>query len=193
MTSRRRLLDIYEGVQRRTDATLRAHPWWPCRRGCDLCCRRLADVPRVTSEEWALLREGIEGLPQPLRAEVDGRLALLAARPPDAGEHVVCPLLDESDGACRLYAYRPATCRTYGFYVEREHTLGCATVLEASAASGESEAIVWGNEEGVRHALATLSGEALPLTEWLVVDPPASSSDPVDGGAGPSPSPSSSM
>ena len=47
---------------------------------------------------------------------------------------------------------------------------------------GEEDAIVWGNEDGVRYALASIDGEPLPLTEWLSVDPPA-----------PSPSPSSSI
>ena len=35
---------------------------WPCRRGCDGCCRRLAEIPRLTIFEWTLLREGLHSL-----------------------------------------------------------------------------------------------------------------------------------
>lgn len=166
----KKLLSIYEDVERRSRSTNDAHPWWPCRRGCDLCCRRLAEVPRFGREEWALLRDAIAELPPDVRAGVDARLDALAEH---RGGHVVCPLLDEREGACLVYAARPGACRTYGYYVERGDVLGCARVRDAVAASGEEDRIVWGNEEGVRHALATVSGEPAPLTEWLSVDPPA--------------------
>ena len=32
---------------------------WLCGKGCDSCCRRLADVPQLTLAEWDLLREGL--------------------------------------------------------------------------------------------------------------------------------------
>ena len=35
---------------------------WPCRRGCDGCCRRLAEIPQLTMAEWDLLRERIHSL-----------------------------------------------------------------------------------------------------------------------------------
>lgn len=82
----------------------------------------------------------------------------------------MCPMLDEREGACLVYAHRPGACRTYGYYVERGDMLGCERVATAVAGSGEEDAIVWGNEEGVREALARVSGEALPLTEWLARD-----------------------
>ena len=164
-----RLLAIYDDVERRARTTNEAHAWWPCKRGCDLCCRRLADVPRMGKDEWALLREGIEALAPAVRGGVDARLAALRDH---RGGHVVCPLLDQAEGACLVYAHRPGACRTYGYYVERGDVLGCSRVLEAARESGEEDAIVWGNEDGVRYALATLSGEPLPLTEWLALDPP---------------------
>ena len=144
----KRLLAIYEEIDRRA----KAFPSWPCRRGCDHCCRSLAEPMRITRAEWELLREAI-------------------------GEYVpsddprVCPFLDTDEGACRVYAHRPAACRTYGYYVERDKVLGCSQIL-----ARENDDVVWGNAESVAHALATLSedasdpSEALPLTVWLELD-----------------------
>ena len=177
--TRRRLLTIYDDVERRARTTNEAHPWWPCRRGCDLCCRRLAEIPRLTRTEWTLLKEGIEALDASARAAVDARLAALGEH---REAHLVCPMLDDAEGACLVYGERPGACRTYGYYVERGDVLGCDRVVTAVAQSGEGDAIVWGNEDGVRYALASIAGEPLPLTSWLGLDPPARS-----------PSPSSSM
>lgn len=138
----KRLLAIYDAIERRTKATREADPSWPCRRGCDHCCRSLAEPMRVTRAEWELLRSAISG---PLVTD-DPR---------------ICPFLDRDEGACRVYAERPAACRTYGYYVERDEVLGCAKILERSGAP-----VIWGNAEGVAQALATLSEDALPLSEW---------------------------
>jgi Fe-S-cluster containining protein len=145
----KRLLAIYEDIDRRAKATHEADPSWPCRRGCDHCCRSLAEPMRITRAEWELLRGAIVGRPT-------------------SDDPRVCPFLDRDEGACRVYAHRPAACRTYGYYVDRDKVLGCAQILERADAP-----VVWGNEESVRQALATLSDEALPLTEWLSLDVPS--------------------
>jgi Fe-S-cluster containining protein len=160
---RKNLLAIYDDVERRTQATAEQHAWWPCRRGCDTCCHRLAEVPRLVRAEWKLLREGLDLLAPVVRAEVDRRIEALAALEREGAlpRHVVCPMLDEAEGACRVYAHRPGACRTYGFYVERGIGLHCAMITEAVAARPEDEApIVWGNAEGVDYALARLGDEA---------------------------------
>ena len=169
---RTRLLAIYDEVDRRASATAEAHAWWPCRRGCDSCCRRLADVPRLGRAEWELLREGLDALAPDVRSEVDASIEALASaeREGRLPRHITCPMLDEAEGACRVYAHRPGACRTYGFYVERGIGLHCELVTEAVAArSDESGAVVWGNQEGVDYALARLTDEVeapLPLTAW---------------------------
>jgi Fe-S-cluster containining protein len=200
MTSaRNRLLAVYEDVERRTRATNDSHDWWPCRRGCDTCCHRLAEIPRMVRAEWELLREGLDLLSPEARAEVDARIAALARAEQHGSlpRHVVCPMLDEEEGACRVYAHRPAACRTYGFYVERGLGLHCEIITEAVAARApEAEPIVWGNQEGVDGALARLPGTTaapLPLTAWVLssssVSPP---DDPPEAPPDPS-SPSSVM
>jgi uncharacterized protein len=167
---RPRLLAIYADVERRTNATGDAHAWWPCRRGCDSCCRRLADVPRLGRAEWELLQEGLTALPPDVLREVGARVGELAVaeREGRLPRHVTCPMLDEREGACRVYAHRPAACRTYGFYVERGIGLHCDQITEAVAAKVEDDEnpIVWGNQEGVDDALARLAGAPLPLTVW---------------------------
>lgn len=185
---RTRLLAIYDDVERRTRATTDERAWWPCRKGCDTCCRRLADVPQLVRAEWELLREGLDALAPEVRAEVGARIAGLAAaeREKRLPRHVVCPMLDEREGVCRVYAHRPSACRTYGFYVERGIGLHCDMITEAVAARPlDEEPVVWGNQDGVTAALAQLDGDEerneasdyalarrgvapLPLTTWAL-------------------------
>jgi Fe-S-cluster containining protein len=77
-------------------------------------------------------------------------------------------MLDESEGACPVYAQRPVACRTYGFYVQRELGLYCADI-EARVAGGELDDVVWGNHDAVDHALGAL-GDVRALTEWFERD-----------------------
>ena len=167
---RTRLLAIYDDVERRARATSETHAWWPCRRGCDTCCRRLADVPRLVRAEWELLEEGLAALVPAVRSAIVARIERLET---EARAPITCPMLDEQEGACLVYAHRPGACRTYGFYVERELGLHCALVTDAVALHEQSEAaepVVWGNQSGVDYALARLAeadAAPLPLTAWL--------------------------
>ena len=150
--------------------------------------------------EWELLREGLDALAPDIREEVDARIADLASaeREGRLPQHITCPMLDEAEGACRVYAHRPAACRTYGFYVERGIGLHCEMITDAVAARPELEdAVVWGNGESVDYALARLAPPAteapLPLTAWVSSSSsPAGPDAPPDGPPAPS-SPSSEM
>lgn len=198
--TRKRLLTLHDDVDRRVHAVAEGRAWWPCRRGCDSCCRRLADIPRLVAEEWALLREGLDALAPNDRAVVDVRIAELARleREGAVPRHVTCPMLDEAEGACRVYAHRPTACRTYGFYVERGIGLHCDMITEAVAERPE-DAVVWGNAESVDYALARLAGDAgreasVPLTVWALSSSssPSPSAEPPRPGVDPS-RPSSEM
>ncbi len=163
---RTRTLEVlFDGIARRASLTNEAHPWWPCRAGCDGCCRRLADVPRVSAEEWALLERGIARLEPAVRAEVQAGLDALAAEPPREGEHVVCPMLDRAAGTCRVYAERPAACRSYGYFVRRADVLACELVTSAVDAH-DGAAVVWGNHAALDEDLVRKLGEAKPVTAW---------------------------
>ena len=194
--TRPRLLAIYADVEHRTRAIGEAHAWWPCRRGCDTCCRRLAAVPRFVRAEWELLVEGLALLPPEVRSDVVARIEDLAAaeREGRLPRHITCPMLDEADGACRVYAHRPGACRTYGFYVERGLGLHCDLITDAVAEHEESDGpVVWGNQASVDYALARLAGEAdvpLPLTAWLLSSS-SSSGEPVPVSLEARPDPSS--
>src|SRR5205809_6380885 len=121
-----RLYEIQNTVARRVSEIASAYGDWPCRKGCDQCCRRLASVPVVSGAEWDLIAEGLGKLPSDVAKETRQRIRDSArlSRP------VICPLLDRDSGSCLVYHARPVACRTYGFYAEREGVLGCGQIEE---------------------------------------------------------------
>lgn len=135
---------------------------WLCGKGCDSCCKRLADVPQLTGAEWALLQEGLAAL---LPAQLDLIATRIAALGHAPARPVTCPLLDPDSGACPVYAQRPVACRTYGFYVDRELGLYCRDI-EQQVADGALDQVIWGNHEVVEQRLARL-GPQRPLTAWF--------------------------
>ena len=135
---------------------------WLCGKGCDSCCRRLADVPQLTSAEWDLLREGLTDLPPERLQEIRRNMAALTSQP---SRPVICPLLDISTGTCPVYTQRPVACRTYGFYVQRDQGLYCHDI-ESRVADGALVDVVWGNHDAIDHRLAGL-GEIRALTDWF--------------------------
>jgi len=155
------LFELYADIDARTQAIAEGRPDWLCRKGCDGCCRRLAEVPRLTAAEWACLKEGLAGLGAESLREIAPKIAALAISP----RPLVCPLLDGETGACRVYAQRPAACRSYGFYVQRGLGLYCKEI-EARVAAGEWADVVWGNHDAIERRLAGL-GETRELTEWF--------------------------
>ena len=103
------LLRLHTDIDARVGAIRESHPDWQCARGCATCCRQLADVPRLTAAEWALLKQGLMALPPDHLAAIRRKVAELARSP---SRPIVCPMLDETDGACPVYAQRPIACRT---------------------------------------------------------------------------------
>lgn len=157
------LAQLHDDIEARVQSIRADHADWLCRRGCDGCCHRLAEMPRLTAEEWALLREGLAGLPPDKLRDIDRNIAALTGQP---ARPLVCPLLDRSAGACRVYAHRPVACRTYGFYVQRDLGLYCKDI-EARVAEGALADVVWGNHDVIDRRLQGL-GETRELTEWFL-------------------------
>jgi Fe-S-cluster containining protein len=119
-------------------------------------------VPQLTETEWGLLREGLAALPPERLGEIRRDMAALAGQ---QSRPVVCPLLDQTTGACPVYAQRPVACRTYGFYVQRDKGLYCSDI-ESRVAEGALADVVWGNHDAIDQRLTGL-GESRPLTEWF--------------------------
>ncbi len=132
------LYQIQEDVRSRAQAITSTCETWPCRKGCDDCCRRLASAPRVTRDEWQLIAAALEALPAATAESALRRIHASAS----ATRPVICPLLDEDSGTCLVYEARPVACRAYGFYAERESVLGCSRI-EAMAL--QLPHVVWGN------------------------------------------------
>ena len=151
---------LHSDVAARTGEIAASNPGWPCRKGCDTCCRRLAAIPTLTAPEWHLLGPALDALPSATRAAVAGRMRALSDAPPP----LVCPLLDPATGACLVYDVRPVACRTYGFYRERGRGLFCG-LIQALDVRGACDGVVWGNAEAIDARLASL-GPSLPLTAW---------------------------
>lgn len=156
------LAQLHIDIDERVAVIRDGHPDWLCRRGCDGCCRRLAEIPRLTAAEWEWLREGLAALPPDELREIGRAIAELTEQP---ARPVVCPLLNRSAGACRIYAHRPVACRTYGFYVQRDKGLYCRDI-ELRVASGAWSEAVWGNHDAIDRRLCDL-GEVRDLTEWF--------------------------
>jgi Fe-S-cluster containining protein len=157
------LHQIQESVRLRVEEISSAQISWPCRKGCDECCRRLASVPRVSREEWQLIAAALETLPADTVDLVRRRIqALACARAP-----VTCPLLDTNSGTCLVYEARPVACRAYGFYAEREDVLGCSRI---ESIGRQSPDVIWGNHAALEDRLGLL-GPAASLSVWLASGP----------------------
>ncbi len=156
------LEQLHSDIETRVQGIRAEHPDWLCGKGCDGCCRRLADTPQLTQTEWELLREGLAELaPQHLQ-DIRREVAAQADHQP---RPLVCPLLDRASGVCPVYAQRPVACRTYGFYVQRDLGLYCGDI-ESRVADGGLADVVWGNHDAIDQRLAGL-GETRSLGEWF--------------------------
>ena len=156
------LRQLHADIDARVQTIVSDHPEWPCGKGCDNCCRRLAEVPRLTAAEWGLLQQGLAALPPERLQQISKAMIALAGQ---RSRPVVCPLLDQLTNACPVYEQRPVACRTYGFYVQRELGLYCHDI-ESRVAGGAFADVVWGNHDAIDHRLADL-GDTRALTEWF--------------------------
>ena len=147
-------------IESRTGEIARSHGTWPCRAGCDSCCRKLSEMPRLTRAEWELVADGLARLPAAVQLQIAARIEELRDCP-----GTICPFLDRDAGRCLVYDHRPVACRTYGFYVEREGGLYCG-LIEARVNSGEMADVVWGNVAGIDAQLAQY-GERTSLLDWF--------------------------
>jgi Fe-S-cluster containining protein len=150
------LIQLHREIETRAQQIAASQGSWPCREGCDSCCRSLAEPPRLTAAEWDLVEAGIARLPEPLRTRVLERIPTSSR---------ICPFLDTEAGSCLIYDHRPVACRTYGFYVERDRGLYCR-VIETKVDAGEMEDVVWGNAESVESRLST-HGDKISLMDWF--------------------------
>ena len=173
---RQTLEDLYRRIDTRVSSITGTHAWWPCRKGCDHCCRHLAAPLTVTRLEWTYLWEGFQSLPPEAQAEVRAHAAKLEGtqRP------YTCPFLDREAGGCRVYEHRPMACRTYGFYVSQGSGNWCHFIRGLLDQHGEGD-IIWGNQDSLEDTLERLSGATLSLFEWFAAHPP----EPTSGGTPP--------
>ena len=158
---------LHDDIDARVAAIRATHADWPCAKGCDACCRRLAAVPQLTVGEWELLRGALAALPAQELTGIARRVSALAGHSTPAAPRaqVTCPLLDEASGACPVYAQRPVACRSYGYYVQRDGGLYCADI-DARVATGTLADVIWGNHDAIDRRLAQC-GETRALTEWF--------------------------
>jgi Fe-S-cluster containining protein len=158
------LIQLHDDIEARVRTIRDGNADWLCRMGCDGCCRRLAEIPRLTAAEWDLLKDGLAALSPELRQDIGRNIVALAEQ---SSRPIECPMLNRSAGACTVYAYRPVACRTYGFYVQRDKGLYCKDI-EAQVADGELSGVVWGNHDAVDHRLRAM-GDSRDLTEWFAL------------------------
>jgi Fe-S-cluster containining protein len=170
------LSELHAQIEERCRKVAETRPPWPCHRGCDSCCRNLAEAPRLVRAEWQRLERGLEELADDVRAEVETRLEGVAAQ---EGGPVLCPFLDTEAGACRVYEHRPAACRTYGFYQDRDGGRYCHLVEahveddgpedrndDRAALRSVFEGIIWGSQPAIDQELERHLGPTIPLRRW---------------------------
>lgn len=147
-------------IDERARKTHAAHADFPCRAGCDTCCRSLPHLPTITRAEWDRLREALTQLDARTQEEIRQRLREEDAR--ETGK-TICPILDLESGRCRTYHARPIACRTYGYYVERDGGLHCDMVTRFA----EEHPVVWGNGEAIAQDMRGF-GETATLGDWAL-------------------------
>ena len=162
-------MELIELLHRQIDDRVKAieapaSPPWPCRAGCDGCCRKLADLPRLTPAEWQLMEQGLSALPAGTLEQIGARLQEEVGRRGTTGPYT-CPMLDRDTGRCLVYPHRPVACRTYGYYVERDKGLYCGIILD-EVERGARDGVVWGNQASVDATLAAIGGAAESLAAW---------------------------
>jgi Fe-S-cluster containining protein len=165
---RQALEALYARIDTRASEIAGAHAWWPCRRGCDHCCRTLSAPLPLTELEWRYLWEGFQQLPPEAQVEVRARVKELEQRP-DA-ESFICPLLDRETGACRVYAHRPLVCRSYGFAAARDGGRWCEIISGLLEQHGE-DGLMWANQDALIVALDALGGPTSTVFEWFSAHP----------------------
>ena len=131
---------IYADIDQRVRGHDSSTSQLACRLGRDNCCRQLAQPPEMTASEWHVIQQGFAQLPPETQHEVARRVQALAHW---HGEPVICPFLDATQGACLIYAHRPAACRMYGFYVSRTAHWWCSDI-QALYDTGAVMALSWG-------------------------------------------------
>ena len=142
-------------------------PDWSCQKGCDECCRRLAELPLITRSEWSRLKEGLIRLPEDEARQIQNEVKDLAR---ESGP-LICPLLNQSEGACKVYPYRPLACRSYGYFIQKGVGLHCKKI-EAQVNQGALDRVVWGNQDALERDMRQ-EGAARSLHDWFI--------DPVHG------------
>lgn len=157
-----KLIQLHNDIDVRVQAIRENYVDWQCKMGCDSCCHRLAEIPRLTRAEWDFLRDGLSALPTEILSQITQTVAELAKQ---STQFVICPMLDKSKGACMVYAHRPVACRTYGYYDQHDKGLYCNDILER-VISGVLNEVVWGNQNTIDRQLSSF-GNTRDLTEWF--------------------------
>ena len=160
------LITIFNDIDHRVDAITQVQPAWSCHQGCDLCCHRLPFLPEINEAEWALLYKGFQQLAASAQEVVRQRVAESEAQEKQGDGFVTCPLLDREKGECLVYAYRPAACRMYGFYVTRSGNRWCH-IIQEQYEDGFAEGIVLGNQQSVDKVLMQNFGESRSIALWF--------------------------
>ena len=93
-----------QAIEARVSGCLETKPDWPCRKGCDYCCRHLAAIPEVSVVEWERVKLAVSSLPEAVSLQIDERINTLR----NASRPIVCPFLDRESGSCTVYETVPS-------------------------------------------------------------------------------------
>nr|HQU90608.1 YkgJ family cysteine cluster protein [Denitromonas sp.] len=76
------LSQLHQDIDDHVQYIRQDQPDWLCTKGCDTCCRQLADLPQLSAAEWFLLRQGLAALPCEHQHSIRNKVAALPDQPP---------------------------------------------------------------------------------------------------------------
>lgn len=157
------LEQLYTQIDQRGFTIVRDQPNWPCRKGCDNCCRQLAEVPELTEAEWRVLRQGFLELDVSVQTVIATRIRALSNC---WEEQLTCPFINELEGTCHVYHFRPVACRMYGFYMSYHDNRWCH-LIQSQYETGIYDGVVFGNHNAIERELRQNCGDTKSLIDWF--------------------------
>lgn len=107
--TKERVAEVVENALAFAEGFAQTKSFLACSEGCHYCCHQKVGSTGIEVVHIATMLRG-STTSQELDGFIGELATLTAIRPPNSHQQVRCPFLSE-EGACRIYDYRPLSCR----------------------------------------------------------------------------------